>query len=242
MNIFEILDNFIRSLNNTHLINSIIRSSMVLILGLIALIILYHVLPKKIDKMNSDDINSILKKENVLLVFGIIGFFILGTTGYAYAISRLLNVLYSPIVSIWVSFSFLFISSICFYCFNKIKFGIVPILISWISAIGSIFSILLGEIDPNLAFILEIIILSFLISVGVWFLQVKMSNYTSKIMVIFAIFLIFYGVIKMAYFLLFMSQINVGFLEFLYNLSPTFLDIICIFGPVTICFIKCRNN
>ncbi|MFX0136361.1 MAG: hypothetical protein ACFFDN_22155 [Candidatus Hodarchaeota archaeon] len=238
MNIFEILDNFIRSLNNTYLINSIIRSSIVLILGLIALIILYYVLPKKFDKITTDDLNSLSEKENIPLIFGIIGFYILGTTGYAYAISRLFNVLYSPIVSIWVNVSFLFITALCIHCYNNIKFGLVPIIIGWISAIGSFISFFLGGLDPTLGLILEIIILSFLISVGIWFLLIKMSNYAKKIIIIFAIFLIFYGTIKLTYFLLFISQIYVGFLEFLYILSPTFLDIICIFGPVTICFFK----
>ncbi|MFX1449381.1 MAG: hypothetical protein ACFFCM_00980 [Promethearchaeota archaeon] len=241
MGLLEILIYNIQSLNIGYLINSIIRSSIVLIFGLISLFILYDILPKKIDKISTEDLNSLSEKESILLILGIIGFFILGTTGYAYAISRFLNVLYSPLASIWVNISFVFISSICIHCFKKSKFGLVPIIISWTAALGSFISLFLGEENLILSFILELIILSFLISVGIWLLNIKIPNYSEKIIIIFAIFLIFYGTIKLSYFLVYMSQIHVGFLEFLYILSPTFLDIICIFGPVIICFLKCRN-
>ncbi|NVM00773.1 MAG: hypothetical protein HWN67_00435 [Candidatus Helarchaeota archaeon] len=238
MNIYEILDYNIKSLNNDYLISSIIRSSIVLTFGLISLIILYYVLPQKIEKIKTENLTSLSKKESIPLILGMIGFFILGTTGYAYAISRLLNILYTPLEKIWICISFILITAICIYCYKNIKFGIVPIIIGWIGAIGGIFSIFLGDVNLILALLIEIFILSFLISVGIWFLHFEKSNYAYKIILPFGCLLIFYGGSKLLYFLF----STVEFLRFLFNLSPTFLDIICIFGPVTICFLKCRNS
>ncbi|MHA1299087.1 MAG: hypothetical protein ACTSO9_06540 [Candidatus Helarchaeota archaeon] len=242
MNIFEIIDYNLQALNTAHLINSIIRSSIVLVLGILALIFLYSILPQKIEKLSIDDLNSLKDRENLPIILGIIGFFILGTTGYAYAISRLINVYYPVIVSAWVNISFLFLTSLCIQCLKNIKYGLIPIIIGWTGATGSFISIFLGGTNPILGLLFETIILSFLPSLSIWFLQNKVLGYSKKIILIFGILLLAYGIIKLLYFIFFISGINVGTLEFLYNLSPTILDIICIYGPVTVCYIKCQND
>ncbi|MHA1378641.1 MAG: hypothetical protein ACTSRG_09685 [Candidatus Helarchaeota archaeon] len=242
MNIFEIIDYNLQSLNITHLINSIIRSSIVIGIGIVALIIIYNYSPQKAKWLSVEDLNPLKERENFHIVLGIIGFFVLGSTGYAYALSVAFQVYYSIIVSAWVNISFLLLSSLCIKCYNNIKYGLIPIIIGWSGAVGGLISIFLVTMNPILSLILEIIILSFLPSLSIWFIQIKSNNFTKKITFVFGISLLAYGVIKLTYFILFVTGFHVGFVEFLYNISPTILDIICIFGPITLCFLKCETN
>ena len=244
MNIFEIIDYNLQVLNTAHLINSIIRSSIVVILGFISLILIYYILPKKVDGLSIDDLNSLKQEENLPIVLGIMGFFILGTTGYAYALSLIINVYYPIIVTVWVNLSFLFLTAICIKYFQEVRISIVPIIIGWTGATGGIIAIILRDVNPTLGLIFETIALSFLPSLAFWFLNVnvKTSDYTQKIILIFGILLLSYGIIKLCYFLLYISGIKIGILEFLYNITPTILDVICIFGPTTLCFLKCQND
>lgn len=242
MNIINILDDFIKSINNEFLLSSIARSSLVLIFGIISLLVLYLIVPLKFDKIKTEYLNSLSNVENTPLILGIIGFYMLGTTGFAYLFSRLIKIYYSTLISVWISISFVLITTVCILFYKNIKFGLVPVIIGWIGAGGGIFSIFLEDSQSILSLIIEIIILSFLISVGVWFLNVKASKFIKKFIFSFGILLIFYGSIKLVYFLCYISQIPAGFLEFLYIISPTFLDIITILGPITISFTKCMDN